>query len=395
MHGGSMDRGNKRFPAPDWQQVPQAVANMLRAARSRLADRRALSPERVAAALYRGMLDREPDPIGLSDKARLLRSGRVLEEVIRIFVGSVEFRSRMLQSAVPEFHLPDLTQAMPDLYRKERFGDTAVTIYSARGDDDIERMVQLIERHRYYDAPGVWTPVIDLDKEITAAIVRGLGARSCFELGCFTGPVLSLLAEAGISVAGADVSHTAFTFAYPNVRDSMLFGDLLALDIDRRFDVIVCMDVLEHLSPVRLGRYIEKLKSLLADDGFLYLNSPMYGTDPAFGTVFGTYVEEWLSVGDRSFWREWPCDDKGWPQHGHLVWADVNWWGRLFAAHGLVRDAEIEAVVHRRLSGFFEHTPARRSLFVLRRPENARSGAAAAELDAVLASLPNLPPPVG
>jgi SAM-dependent methyltransferase len=383
-----MHRVSRRFPTADWRQWKQAVKKMLR--RGRRTGHGLLSPENVAAALYRGILDRDPDLAGLSDKVRQLGSGRMLEEVIRSFVDSAEFRSRMLHAAVPSVELPDLTRAMPDKYRMEAFGDTALPIYQARSDADIERMAELIERHRYYDAFGVWSPVIDLDKEITAAVARGLGARSCFELGCFTGPVLSLLADAGVSVAGSEVSHTAFAFAYPNVRDSMLYGDLLSLDIDRRFDVVLCMDVLEHVSPLQLPRYLAKIATLLADDGFLYLNSPMYGSDAAFGTVFAPYLEEWRSVGQSCFWRDWPCDERGWPQHGHLVWADVNWWSRLFAAHGLVRDPLVEGVVHRRLSVFFDHAPARRSLFVLRRPENTRSEAAAAGLDAVLAQL-NLP----
>jgi SAM-dependent methyltransferase len=350
-----------------------------------------LAPEAVATALYRGMLGREPDLVGLGDKVELLRSGRVLEEVIRTFVASPEFRSRELKATIPTFELPDLTRTMPQMYRAVPLGDRNATVYTAQSDADIADMATLIERHRYYDAFGVWSPVIDLDKAVTAAIVRGLGARSCFELGCFTGPVLSLLAEAGISIAGSEVSHTAFTFAYPNVRDAMLFGDLLDLEIDGRFDVILGMDVLEHLNPLEFHRYIEKIATLLADDGYVYINSPMYGDDPIFGTVFGAYLDEWLSVGDRSFWRHWPCDDKGWPEHGHLVWADVKWWSRMFEAQGLVRDEAIERVVHRHLAGFFETAPARRALFVLRRPGNTRSAAAAAALNEVLGRMPGLP----
>ena len=354
-----------------------------------------LSAERVAIALYRGILDREPDLGGLRDKIELLSSGHVLEEVIRTFIGSPEFRSRMLRAATPSVDLPDLTQMMAKRYRKNAYGGDAATIYDARTDQDIERMAALIERHRYYDAFGVWSSLIDLDKEVTAAIVRGLGAKSCFELGCFTGPVLSLLAEAGIEVTGAEVSHTAFTFAYPNVRHSLLYGDLLGLDIDRRFDVILCMDVLEHISPLCLDQYIARLASLLVEDGMLYVNSPMYGYDPAFGTVFSSYIDEWRSAGDGAFWRDWPCDEKGWPQHGHLVWADVNWWSRLFQAHGLVRDHAIEGVIHHRLSHFFDQAPARRTLFVLRRPNYKKSDIRASSLDTVLAQLPNLPKPAG
>jgi hypothetical protein len=350
-----------------------------------------LSAEKITTALYRGILEREPDPSGFSHCVDLLRSGAMLEQVMRTFVSSPEFRSRLLRAAVPAVELPDLTQAMPEMYRTETLGDTKKTVYAAQTDADIANMAGLIERHRYYDAFGVWSAVIDLDKEITAAIVAGLGARSCFELGCFTGPVLSLLEKAGISVLGADVSHTAFTFAYPNIRQSLLFGNIVSLDIDRRFDVILCMDVLEHVSPLGMGGYIEKILSLLADDGFVYINSPMYGNDRVFGNVFPPYLDEWLAEGDRSFWRHWPCDEKGWPEHGHLVWASVNWWSRMFEAHGLFRDEVVEQVVHRHLSAFFEQAPARRALFVLRRAENARSDAAAAQLDDALVRMPNLP----
>ncbi len=340
----------KPFPAADWQQWPKAVRIALRSARTRLADRGSLSPELVATALYRSIFDREPDLGGLRHTVNRLRSGAALEDVVRTFIVSPEFRQRMLKAAVPDIDLP-------------------------------------------YDAFGVWSPVIDLDKEITAAIVRGLGARSCFELGCFTGPVLSLLAEAGIKVAGAEVSHTAFTFAYPNIREGMLYGDMLGLDIDGRFDVVLCLDVLEHIAPLELDRYVERVTSLLTEDGFVFVNAPMYGDDPTFGAVFGAYLNEWHTVGESTFWRHWPCDDKGWPEHGHLVWARVEWWSRMFEAHGLVRDSVIERVVHHHLANFFENTPARRAFFVLRRRQNSRSAMAAAELDAALARMPNLPRP--
>ena len=168
-----------------------------------------------------------------------------------------------------------------------------------RTDADIARMASLIDKHRFYDRFGVWSPVIDPDKEITAAIVRGLGARSCFELGCFTGSVISLLADAGVSVLGTEVSHLAFAFAQPNIREAMIFGDLLALDIDRRFGVVLCMDVLEHISPLKLDHYIERLVSLIEEDGYLYLNAPMWGEDQIFGVFEEPYLEEWLTVGDE------------------------------------------------------------------------------------------------
>jgi SAM-dependent methyltransferase len=340
--------------------------------RSRFARKADYSAECIATALYRGILDREPDLAGLADHLSLLHDGKLFE-VIRAFVGSPEFRSRLVRSLVPASPMPDLKASLADRYEMQWVAGAPMTVYIARTVEDIALMCSLIERHRYYDRFGVWSPVMDHDKEITAAIVRGLGARSCFELGCFTGAVISLLAEAGVSVAGVEVSHLAFAFAYPKVRDDMMFGDLLTLDIDRRFDVVLCMDVLEHINPLRLDSYIEKLVSLVEEDGYLYLNAPMWGEDRVFGVFEEPYLEEWLTVGGRSYWRHWPCDDCGWPIHGHLLWASADWWERKFNGYGLIRDTAIERAIHQNLAGFFEQARGRRCLFVLCRPDNGKS----------------------
>jgi SAM-dependent methyltransferase len=187
------------------------------------------------------------------------------------------------------------------------------------------------------------------------------------------------------------VSHLAFAFAYANIRDAMLYGDILSLDIDQNFDVILCMDVLEHVNPRKLDAYIDKLKSLLNQDGYIYVNSPMWGEDRTFGVFEEVYLDEWRSVADASFWRHWPCDNKGWPLHGHLVWASPGWWSEKFAKHGFVRDSVVEEIIHQHLAPFFTQAIGRRCLFVLRRAANKQASAAAAGVDAALSSLPGLP----
>jgi Domain of unknown function (DUF4214)/Methyltransferase domain len=367
-----------------WSGATRSIASV---ASSLFRRREAFSPEHVATALYRGILDREPDPGGYRDNVKHLRSGRALERVVRDFIISPEFRSQFVRSLVPQAPLPDLTASLPDKYEVQSVAGAPMRVYVARTDADIALMAELIDRHRFYDRFGVWSPVIDRDKEITAAIVRGLGAHSCFELGCFTGSVMSLLANAGISVLGTEASHLAFTFAHPNIREAMIFGDLLTLVIDRRFDVVLCMDVLEHISPLRLDQYIEKLLSLVDGDGYVYLNAPMWGKDTVFGEFEKPYLEEWLTVGERAYWRHWPCDPKGWPIHGHLVWAGAGWWERKFRDYGLVRDTAIEQAIHHNLASFFEQAVGRRCLFVLRRGDNRRSSATiAAALHATLAN---------
>ena len=241
------------------------------------------------------------------------------------------------------------------------------SIFKVSSDDDFGFMESLIVKNRYYDSFGVWAPNIDLDKRITAAIVRGLGARSCLELGCFTGPVLSLLAEQGIDVCGVEISHLAFLLAHANIHEKIRFGYLLDLNFDRTFDLFLGMDILEHLNPLDIDRYIARISQLVKQNGFVYINSPMFGKDDVFGTVFEAYLPEWQQSGEDVFWRYLHCDAKGWPMHGHLVWASPKWWESTFLKHGLVRDRDIERSIHALLQPFLEKdAPARRSFFVLK-----------------------------
>jgi len=77
------------------------------------------SPEEIVTGLYRGLLGRDPDRLGLQDQAGSLHAGTALEHVVRSFVGSPEFRARMLAALVPTVELPDLTLAMPEHYETQ------------------------------------------------------------------------------------------------------------------------------------------------------------------------------------------------------------------------------------------------------------------------------------
>ncbi|MGD9615292.1 MAG: methyltransferase domain-containing protein [Alphaproteobacteria bacterium] len=338
-----------------------------------------LSCDEIVRELYSGLLGRPADAGGFQFYLAAMRDGVPLSDIIRQFVKSDEFQSHNSSSVFPVPVLPDLTELFSDKYIRKA-PDSA--IFVASSDDDIALMESLITKYRYYESFGVWTPRIDLDKQVTAAVIQGLGARNCLELGCFSGAVLSVLCEKGLDVCGLEVSHLAFLLAHPNIHEKIRFGNLLDLNFDTMYDSVLCMDVLEHVNPISLKNYIRRISRLLKQDGFAYVNSPMFGPDDIFGTVFEAYLPEWQEAGPDEFWRHMHCDAKGWPMHGHLVWASPLWWERAFLEHGLIRDRDIERVLHHLLHGFFEKfAPARRCFFVLRHPEFSP------DLDAVTGSL--------
>lgn len=371
-------------------------AEMIRSARARFGHDRS-APEhsgpdaerKLVVELYRGLLGRDPDEGGLAAYAAQLRSGVPVAELIRNLVGSEEFSLRQGYLRVAESALPNLRELHPERYRDF---DQDGSIFLGRDDGDVDWLERAILEHNFYDSFGVWSPTIDVDKRVTAALVEGLGAKSCLELGAFTGPVLSLLDERGIEVTGVDISHLAFVMAYPSIKNKLRYGDLLDLELPGPYEAIIAMDVLEHVNPARLPRYIERIASLLDRDGYCVVNSPMFGNDDVFGEVLDVYLPEWREAGPDRYWREMHCDAQGWPDHGHLVWASPHWWERQFEAFGLVRAREIERATHRSLAGFFATVaPARRSFFVLRHADSARPTAPVVEqlsglLDAVVAA---------
>ena len=328
------------------------------------ASRDGVSYAELVHELYLGILGRPVDDNGLATYLHALRNGESPANIVRALVNSEEFTASRETPSLGRIELPDLTRLYPEKYIRV---DADMTVFRATSDDDFRFMQSLITKYRYYESYGVWAPIIDLDKRVTAAIVRGLGAQSILELGCFTGPVLSVLAEQGVEVCGVEISHLAFTLAYANVHERIRYGDLLELEFDRTYDVFLGMDILEHLNPLDLGEYISKIASLVKPGGFVYINSPMFGTDDVYGTVFTPYLEEWVAAGEEDFWRYMHCDAKGWPMHGHLVWASPKWWENLFREHGLVRERSIERGLHGILARFFDQVgPGRRGFFVLR-----------------------------
>jgi SAM-dependent methyltransferase len=290
----------------------------------------------------------------------VLDRGEPPEVIIAALATSEEFRTR--NAVLPRIELPDLIARNPSRYVRD--GDLAV--FRQATDADLSEFERLIHAHRFYDSFGVYSPKIDRDKELIAETVIKLGGRRCLEIGCFTGPVLSVLKDAGLTVTGVDASHLAFLLAYQNVHADMIFGDLLDVTVNGQFDIVLAMDILEHFNPTKLPRYLERIVALLAPNGYLVLNSPMFGPDRVFGNPFPAYLDAWDQVGDASFWRDIPCQAGGWPQHGHLIWASPVWWESALLKHGLRRDMQAEDLYHRVMDPNYAVGPARRTTFVLR-----------------------------
>ena len=345
--------------------------------------------------LYHGILSRAPDTNGKDHWTRALREGTALRQVLTKILSSEEFQGLRGRS-IKQSELPDIRSALPRPYvTQEGLDGMTHHVLHVEQDSEFNLLEHLITEHRFYDSYGGWGYTIDLDKRVTAAMAKGLGAKSCLDIGCSNGPVISLLAKDGVDVAGIDLSHLAFALAYPSIRNRMVYGDLLSVSLERTFDVVIAMDVFEHTNPLKLGEYISRAASLVDRDGYLLVNGPLFGQDRVFGQPFPLFLEAWTREPQNTFWRHIPCSEHGWPVDGHLIWASVGFWENQLAAKGLIRDIEIETALQRALSGFFaEYAPGRKMLFVLRSPHNERRSAEVAErVSQAVSEVEGLPTP--
>ncbi len=165
------------------------------------------------------------------------------------------------------------------------------------------------------------------------------------EIGCARGYVVGHLCAAGINAVGFDYSHHAVATAPTAVRGRIGRADASRLPLaPQSCDVLLSFETLEHLHPQHIPRTAAEFARCARD--WVVLTIPTYGDDEP-GRV-GIPIEDAEHARDaregRAF-RKLVLDARGQPDLGHLTLATWRWWSAQFAAAGLRRAHEIEAVL--------------------------------------------------
>jgi SAM-dependent methyltransferase len=115
-------------------------------------------------------------------------------------------------------------------------------------------------------------PFIEREKKIEAGV-------KVLEVGCRDGGVLLPFLEKGCKITGVELSkgileqtRERYADAIKNNEASFFGIDIHDYNSDDKFDIIILKDVIEHVYGHR--KLIEKLNSLLADDGIIYFGYP-------------------------------------------------------------------------------------------------------------------------
>jgi SAM-dependent methyltransferase len=203
-----------------------------------------------------------------------------------------------------------------------------------------------------YAGYGPNEPGIDAAARIIAHYFR---PKRVLEVGCAKGFVVDLLRRRGFDAWGVDFSRYAIRAAPARVRGFVAVGDILDLKFpDNSFDLVACIETLEHLTPERAAQAVAELCRVTSDK--LWVTIPSLGVNdfgPPDGWPQGKIREEALSryTSGQGFPDPAPIEDlmldrHGYPIHGHLIAASYRWWTEIFTRQGLVRRGDIERQIN-------------------------------------------------
>jgi SAM-dependent methyltransferase len=119
-----------------------------------------------------------------------------------------------------------------------------------------------------YERNSHWLQFFD---EMAETIVRDLKPTSVLDAGCAMGFLVEALRKRGIEAYGIDVSEFAISQVHESVADHCQVGSITDA-LPRRYDLIVSIEVLEHLQPAETPAAIAALCA--ASDRLLLSTSP-------------------------------------------------------------------------------------------------------------------------
>jgi len=135
-------------------------------------------------------------------------------------------------------------------------------------------------------------------------VVSITGAMRVLDVGCARGLLVQALVEAGADAHGTDISETAVASAHPDVRGRLSVATVVD-PIEGSWDLVSCIEVLEHLTPNDADRAIENMCA--ATERVLFSSVPGDYAEPTHVNV--RPPADWAaSFAERGFFRRTDVD---------------------------------------------------------------------------------------
>ena len=155
---------------------------------------------------------------------------------------------------------------------------------------------------RPYQRDDHWLSFFD---QIAGRLVSDIQPASVLDAGCAMGFLVEMLRKRGVEAYGVDISDYAIENAAPEIQDSVWVGSVTD-PLPRKYDLIVTIEVFEHLSKEVAEQAVENLCQ--SSDDILFSSTPL---DYKEATHFNVQPPEY--------------------------------WAEQFARHGFYRDVDFDA----------------------------------------------------
>ncbi len=193
----------------------------------------------------------------------------------------------------------------------------------------------------YFDNPesgGGYSRYRDDDSYLwlSEVFAEYLSPRRVLDVGCAKGFLVGRLRERGIEAYGIDASDYALEAASEAVQPHLRIADIMDIPFpDDSFDLVICMETLEHIEPHLVPQAIAELARVSARH--VLATMPSYGFND-YGPQGWRMSEAQRADAEagRAF-TEIDLDEAGQPRHGHVALAAYRWWTERFADAGLYR----------------------------------------------------------
>jgi hypothetical protein len=142
--------------------------------------------------------------------------------------------------------------------------------------------------------------------DIARRIVQDLRPRTVLDAGCAMGYLVECLRQQGVEAWGVDISDYAISQVHPSVRPYCRVGSI-AEPFERHYDLITCVEVLEHMPPAEGLRALENF--CRHSDDVLFSSTPLDYKEATHYNVQPTeyWVEQFARYG---FYRDVDFDSR-------------------------------------------------------------------------------------
>ena len=130
-----------------------------------------------------------------------------------------------------------------------------------------------------YERNAFW---LDFFRKIADRLIEDFQPKTALDAGCAIGLLVEALRDRGVDAEGVDFSEFAVTHSRDDIRPFLRVGSITE-PLTKRYDLITCFEVVEHMPREEADRAIANLCGF--SDEIILTSTPMHFRDPTHTNI--------------------------------------------------------------------------------------------------------------